>query len=208
MAVYTPDKYKHDERRPHSYTVYGENPISFLPQPLQGKRILDAGCGNGFWADLIRQRGAEVIGIDASTDGIAIARKNYPQTRFEQCMLTETVCKDLGVEPFDAVISVEVIEHVFDPRGFVKSCAAALKPGGTLVLTTPYHGYWKNLALAVTGKWDRHLDPLWDGGHIKFWSRHSLGRLLTEMGFVDLKFGGYSRLPYIWMGMVMSGRKA
>ena len=208
MPVYTPDKYKHDDRQPHSHSVYGEAPLTFLPHPLAGKRVLDAGCGNGFWTSKSLAAGAkEVVGIDSSTEGIQIARKLYPGIRFEQLLLTETLLSDLRCEPFDAVISVEVIEHVFDPRGFVKACHMALKPGGTVVLTTPYHGYCKNLALSLAGKWDFHLNPLWDGGHVKFWSRNTLSSLLTEMGFVDIKFGGFGRVPYVWMGMVMSGRK-
>lgn len=207
MAVYTPDKYKHDTRNPHSFNVYGDGPISFLPAPLQGKRILDVGCGNGFWAQKLQDLGASVVGIDGSTEGIQIARELHPKIRFEQLLATDTLLADLREPAFDAILSVEVVEHVFDPRGFVKSCVGALKPGGTLVLTTPYHGYLKNLALSVAGKWDFHLNPLWDGGHIKFWSRDTLGKLMTEMGLVDIKFGGFGRVPYIWMGMVMSGRK-
>jgi 2-polyprenyl-3-methyl-5-hydroxy-6-metoxy-1,4-benzoquinol methylase len=207
MPVYTPDKYEHSARDPHSYTVYGEGLIGFLPAPLAGKRILDVGCGNGFWAQKVKSLGADVIGIDGSTKGIALARELRKGIRFEQMLAIDTVLEDLGEEPFDAVLSVEVVEHVFDPRGFVKACAGALKPGGTLVLTTPYHGYLKNVALSVAGKWDFHHNPLWDGGHIKFWSRNTLGKLLTEMGFVDLRFGGFGRMPYLWMGMVMSGRK-
>lgn len=208
MSSYTPDKYRHDEKVPHSYRVYSEVPISFLPRPLAGKRILDVGCGIGFWAGKLRAQGATVVGIDASTDGIRIARKTHPDIRFEQMLATETILSDLGEEPFDAVISVEVVEHVFDPRGFARACRNAIKPGGTMVLTTPYHGFLKNLALSVADKWDSHLNPLWDGGHVKLWSRATLSKLFVESGFTDLRFRGTGRTPYLWMGMVMSGRLA
>ena len=208
MAVYTPDKYVHDRRKPHSAVVYGEGPLTFLPKPLAGVRVLDVGCGNGYWTNRVRELGAgEAMGIDGSTQGIQIARETYQGIRFEQMLLTDTLLADLGCAPFDAIISVEVIEHIFDPRGFVKSCDLALRPGGTVVLSTPYHGYLKNLALSVANKWDFHHNPLWDGGHVKFWSRNTLSTLLSEMGFVDIKFSGFGRVPYMWMGMVMSGRK-
>ena len=83
----------------------------------------------------------------------------------------------------------------------------ALKPGGSLICSTPYHGYVKNLLLSLAGKWDTHADPLWDGGHIKLWSRKSLGRLLSEAGFEDLSFKGVGRLPWLWMTMVMKAKK-
>lgn len=57
----------------------------------------------------------------------------------------------------------------------------------------------------MAGKWDFHANPLWDGGHIKLWSRTTLTKLLEEAGFTDVQFRGAGRLPYIWMTMVMSG---
>jgi len=77
-----------------------------------------------------------------------------------------------------------------------------------LIISTPYHGYLKNLALAFTGKWDTHANPLWDGGHIKLWSRRTLGCLLTGAGFENLQFRGVGRLPGLWMTMVMSGDRS
>ena len=111
----------------------------------------------------------------------------------------------LACEPFDYVLSTEVIEHLYNPRDHVRAAYDALRPGGRFVCTTPYHGYWKNLALALAGKWDSHADPLWDGGHIKLFSRRSLGRLFEEAGFRDIAFRGIGRLPYLWMSMGMRG---
>lgn len=110
----------------------------------------------------------------------------------------------LQAPAFDLVISTEVIEHVYAPREWAKGCLRALRPGGRLICTTPYHGYVKNLAISLLGRWDFHVDPLWDGGHIKLWSPRSLSRLLTEAGFVNLKFRGAGRLPFLWMTMIVS----
>jgi hypothetical protein len=82
-----------------------------------------------------------------------------------------------------------------------------LKPGGYLVLSTPYHGYLKNLALSLTGKWDFHHSPLRDGGHIKFWSRKTLTELLETEGFHVTDFIGVGRIPYLWKSMVIVARK-
>jgi 2-polyprenyl-6-hydroxyphenyl methylase/3-demethylubiquinone-9 3-methyltransferase len=208
MSAYTLEKYHHHETgAPHSYTVYGEVPLRYLPQPLAGKRILDVGCGGAFWTDLIAKRGAEMIGIEPSAEGVAIARKHRPHLRIEPLPMDDQVLAKLRVEPFDGVISVEVVEHLYDPRGFLHACYGALRPGGTLVVTTPYHGYFKNVAIALSNSFDRHVNPLWDGGHVKFWSRKTLSAVLTEIGFTDLTFHGCGRAPYMWMGMVMSGKK-
>jgi uncharacterized protein (AIM24 family) len=76
---------------------------------------------------------------------------------------------------------------------------------GQIILTTPYHGYLKNLMLAATGKMDSHFTALWDGGHIKFWSRKTLSTLLEEQGFRVTNFKGSGRLPYFWKSMVLKG---
>lgn len=188
--------------------------VHFMPHIMQlactfapGTRVLDVGCGNGFTCGEFLKLGCGVVGIDLSEQGIAIARQAYPQGRFELLGADVNVLTNLKVEPFDLVVSTEVVEHLYDPRSFARGCFAALKPGGRLICTTPYHGYLKNLVLAVTGKWDKHANPLWDGGHIKLWSRHTLSRLLTETGFTNIQFRGAGRLPFLWMTMVMSGDK-
>jgi SAM-dependent methyltransferase len=170
-----------------------------------GTRVLDVGCGNGFNAGAFLRRGCTVVGIDLSQEGVSIARQMQPLGRFEVTAADDRILESLGEGPFDVVVSTEVVEHLYDPRAYVRGCFAALKPGGRLICSTPYHGYLKNLTLAVLGKWDRHADPLWDGGHIKLWSRRTLSRLLAEAGFVNLQFRGAGRLPYLWKSMVMSG---
>ena len=170
-------------------------------------RVLDVGCGNGFTCGEFLKQGCQVVGIDLSQQGIAIARKAYPQGRFEVLPADDQLLARLGAVPFDLVISTEVVEHLYSPRDYAHGCLQALKPGGRFICTTPYHGYLKNLVLSLAGKWDAHANPLWDGGHIKLWSRKTLGRLLAETGFTNLQFRGAGRLPFLWMTMVMSGDK-
>jgi 2-polyprenyl-3-methyl-5-hydroxy-6-metoxy-1,4-benzoquinol methylase len=186
----------------------------FMPKIFQlcgpiapGTRVLDIGCGNGATCGFFIEKGCEVVGIDLSESGIDIARQAHPKGRFEILGAGEDTLAQLKEAPFDLVVSTEVVEHLYSPRPYAKACVEALKPGGKFVCTTPYHGYLKNLVLSLANKWDTHANPLWDGGHIKLWSRASLSTLLTEAGLVDLQFLGAGRLPYMWMTMVMSGRR-
>lgn len=172
-----------------------------------GTRLLDVGCGNGYIASRFLERGCRVVGIDLSEQGISIARQAHPAARWELLAADDHILENLNEEPFDLVISTEVVEHLYDPRSYVRGCYAALKPGGRFICSTPYHGYWKNLALALFNKFDFHFTALWDGGHIKFWSRQTLSRLLAEAGFENLEFRGAGRCPYLWMSMVMAGQK-
>jgi 2-polyprenyl-6-hydroxyphenyl methylase/3-demethylubiquinone-9 3-methyltransferase len=82
-----------------------------------------------------------------------------------------------------------------------------LEPGGLLIASTPFHGYWKNLALALTGKMDRHFTALWDHGHIKFWSEDTFRRLLEEAGFQDVRFQRVGRIPPLAKSMIAIARK-
>ena len=102
---------------------------------------------------------------------------------------------------------MEVIEHLYSPRTFAAFVRSILEAngGGRFILTTPYHGYLKNLSIALTGKADRHYSALWEGGHIKFWSRRTLAILLREAGFRNMAFTGAGRIPYLWRHMVAGG---
>lgn len=174
----------------------------------RGTRVLDVGCGNGFTCGEFLKRGCEVTGIDLSEQGVSLARKNYSKARFEVLPADDCLLENLKEAPFDLIVSTEVVEHLYNPRAYAKGCYQALKPGGRFICTTPYHGYWKNLVLSLLGKWDAHANPLWDGGHIKLWSRNTLTQLMTEAGFQNIRFQGAGRFPYLWMTMVMSGDKS
>lgn len=169
---------------------------------LQVRKLLDLGCGNGALSHSLANAGLEVMGCDADQKGITNARQTESGARFEVVSVYDNP-STLGCSNFDVVISAEVIEHLFLPRYLPKFAAAVLRPGGHLIVTTPYHGFLKNLVLALLNKWDRHLSPLWDGGHIKFWSRASLTRLLIEEGYTVTHFQGSGRIPYLWKSMIL-----
>ena len=131
----------------------------------------------------------------------------FPEIHCDAIDLTKPLSPFPLIGRCDAVISTEVIEHVFLPRIFARHCYDLLKPDGLLILSTPYHGYLKNLPLAICGKLDRHFTALWDYGHVKFWSRQTLSQLLREVGFQVTEFKGAGRVPYLWKSMVVVATK-
>lgn len=171
-------------------------------------RICDLGCGNGYLAGRLAARGFDVTGIDASASGIDIARNAHPQVRFHCRYIGANLCREIDEEDFDAVISCDVIEHLYRPSDLLEAAAALLPVGGHLLVCTPYHGYWKNLALSITGRMDSHFSPLWDGGHIKFFSVVTLSELTRRHGFNVEGFSFYGRLPWLWKNMICHARKA
>lgn len=173
---------------------------SRLPSPATHPRLLDMGCGNGVMADRYREWGFDVVGTEVSTEGLAQARAAFPGVRF-----VEASCYDdhraLGM--FDVVVSTEVIEHLLTPSRLLERAFEALRPGGVLIVTTPYHGYVKNLAISLTNRWDGHWDVARDGWHIKFFSRRTLEAMVHEAGFRDLTTSAAGGRPLIWKSLVV-----
>jgi 2-polyprenyl-3-methyl-5-hydroxy-6-metoxy-1,4-benzoquinol methylase len=170
-------------------------------------RVFDAGCGNGTLLRALHNHGYVVAGCDASASGVNQARLSCgANVRVEQLSVYDELEATFG-NNWDVVIGTEVIEHLYSPRIFLRQALRLLRPGGMLVLSTPYHGYLKNLVLAATGKLDAHFTALWDGGHIKFWSYRTLTQLLKEFELNDFKFVGAGRIPGLWKSMIVTCRK-
>ncbi len=116
--------------------------------PLQGRRILDAGCGVGTYVRAFRQFSDDVYGIDVDADKIAEASRELPQL---QVAPAESL--PFGDDFFDVVLSNETLEHVQDDRAAVREAIRVLKPGGRLVVFCPNrlwlfetHGvYWRGV---------------------------------------------------------------
>lgn len=177
-----------------------------LVKTLEGVRsICDLGCGNGHIAGRLAALGYQVTGVDASLSGLRIARQAYPRAKFIQARIDADLN---GCGEFDLVISSDVIEHLYRPSDLLEAAHALLKDNGQVLIGTPYHGYLKNLALAVTGRMDSHFSALHDGGHIKFFSVDSLSQLLRAHAFTDLRFTFYGRAPWLWKNMICHARKA
>lgn len=168
-------------------------------------RVFDLGCGNGSIAAAIHARGFQVTGVDPSRDGIAHANEAYPELRLETGSAYDPLAVKYG--RFPVVTSLEVVEHVYAPRDYAHTLFSLVEPGGSAIVSTPFHGYWKNLTLSLTGKMDAHFTALWDHGHIKFWSERTLTTLLQEAGFADIAFRRVGRVPPLAKSMIAIARK-
>ena len=105
--------------------------------PFQGLRILDIGCGGGLLCEPMARLGATVIGADAAETNIKVASIHAKQMSLaiDYRHTTAEALASAG-EKFDAILNMEVIEHVADPRAFLAGCFDLLKPGGLMVCST------------------------------------------------------------------------
>lgn len=167
-------------------------------------RVFDLGCGNGAFTATLTSRGFETVGVDPSVEGVRVAREAHPGLRFNVGSAYDPLRARYG--DFPLVVSLEVVEHVYAPREFAASVFDLVASGGLAVISTPYHGYLKNLTMALTGRLDAHFTALWDHGHIKFWSRRTLRMLLQEAGFGEVVFHRVGRIPPLAKSMIAVAR--
>lgn len=168
-------------------------------------RLFELGCGNGSVAARMSSLGWDVTGVDPSEDGIQQAQKAYPQLKLARGSAYDNLAETYGTFPM--LVSLEVVEHVYAPRDYARTAFSLLEPGGAAIFSTPYHGYWKNLAMAVTGTMDAHFTALWDHGHIKFWSEKTLTTLLVEAGFEPPRYLKVGRIPALAKSMIAITRR-
>ena len=136
-------------------------------------RLLEVGCGDGYQLHAAERRGYDVTGVEFSEHAAAKARAGLARGRV---LVGELGSADLGAEPFDVCILADVIEHVRDPRAFLATVWARLRPGGAVLIATPTTDSWS--ARVMGGGWMEFKTE-----HMSYFSRHSLQSLLWQTGF-------------------------
>ena len=120
-------------------------------RPFEGLRILDIGCGGGLLSEPKARLGADVLGADAAERNIPVARVHAARSGLE-IDYRVTTAEDLAAqgESFDAILNMEVVEHVADPQGYLDACAAMLRPGG-IMCTSTINRNPKSYVFAIVG---------------------------------------------------------
>ena len=146
---------------------------------LTGLRILDAGCGEGYGANLCASLGAAVTAVDYDETAIAHVARVYPRVEAVRANLAALPLPD---EVFDAVMSLQVIEHLWNLGEFLTECRRVLRPGGVIVVSTP------NRPMFSPGlaRGEKPVNPF----HVEEFDAEQVGGMLTHAGFSDVEVFG------------------
>lgn len=171
---------------------WGGDAASFTP--LAGKTALDVGCGAGLLCEPLARLGAQVTGVDAAPENIGAARAHAEASGLAIDYRAGEFETEVKGRTFDLVTSMEVIEHVTDPAAFVAGLAAALAPGGLMILSTPNRTPLSRLAMITVGE-GLGMIPRGTHDHEKFITPDELTDLLADAGMEVADLRGLSFSP-------------
>ncbi len=168
-------------------------------RPFAGMRILDVGCGGGLLCEPMTRLGADVIGIDAAERNIPVARVHAEAMGLDidYRHTTAEALAEAG-ESFDAVLNMEVVEHVADPQGYLDACARLVRPGGIMVTSTINRNP-KSYLFAIVGA-EQVMRWLPRGTHewSKFITPDELFTMLSRAGLEPVDRRGFVFNPLGW----------
>lgn len=187
----------HDPTTPTREAKLKEALVGLAPK----SKVLDVGCGKGGFTAFIGRQGFQASGTDLSPVAIERAKQEHSDLDFRVLAMDRLPYDD---NEFDAIWSSEVIEHVFDIHEHLSEINRVLKPGGRLILTTPYHGRLKNILISLI-HFDRHFDP--EGSHVRFFDKGGMTRCLTRAGFSAESWSGFGRVWPLWFSWFIVSKK-
>lgn len=194
----TPDRIDHAEAADPGLALTGERTIpgldienywfrrhevvyERLAPRCAGRDVLEAGCGEGYGADLLAGVARRVVAVDYDESAVVHVRNRYPRVEVMRANLTELPLPDASV---DVVVNFQVIEHLWDQSRFIGECARVLRPAGLLMVSTP------NRITFSPGR-DTPINPF----HTRELDADELTELLVNGGFRDVSMSGLFHGP-------------
>ncbi len=153
--------------------------------PLQGKQVLDVGCGGGILTDAMARSGATALGIDLATKSLKVAQLHALEAQTPNVQYREVSVEVLAAErsaSFDVVTCMEMLEHVPDPSSIVRACAQLVKPGGYVFFSTLNRNPKSFLFAIVGAEYVLNMLPRGTHEYAKFIRPSELARDCREAG--------------------------
>ena len=170
-----------------------DSQFRYLPKPIQGQRLLDIGCGNGDFLINAKEMGWKASGLEPDTTAVEVARGRG----FDVFDGTIDALAD-RFNYYDAITISHVIEHVYQPRDFLRTVNQILKNNGVIYIDTPNI---QSYGAKIFGKYWRGIES---PRHLTLFNPSSLKNLLLSCGFHDIVF---LRRTDVQRGMYLSSKK-
>lgn len=164
---------------------------------LEGKKVVDVGCGGGILAESISQSGADTTGIDLSEKALKVAELHALEVgaNLTYRSISAEDLADEQAEQYDVVTCMEMLEHVPDPASVVRACAKLCKPGGTLFFSTLNRNPKSYLFAIIGAEYILKLLPKGTHEYTKFIKPSELVAFTRQAGLEMLGMKGLSYNP-------------
>ena len=167
--------------------------------PLNGKKVLDVGCGGGILSESMAQRGADVTGIDMAEAPLSVARLHAMEYK-ESVHYRAITAEDLAAEQpqsYDVVTCLEMLEHVPDPASVVDACQTLVRPGGSVYFSTINRNPKSFLFAIVGAEYILNLLPKGTHQYQKLIKPSELNRWCTNAGLAVKEITGMHYNPFL-----------
>lgn len=149
------------------------------------RRLLDVGCGEGTLGRLLapqRAGGMELIGTDIAAGALELAAQHYDRV-YQVNVEQERIRDHVGAEPFEAIVALEVLEHLFAPQAALEQLRELLAPGGQLVVSFPNIAWWRYRLALLMGRFPEEHHIFDAVEHLQHFTLPSFQRLLWQSGY-------------------------
>jgi 2-polyprenyl-3-methyl-5-hydroxy-6-metoxy-1,4-benzoquinol methylase len=155
--------------------------LSWLSNTKPGL-VLDVGCSDGSFGELVRAQGHRVVGVDViKHEGVGDRLDGFVEANLNEGLPVEID------DQFDSIVAGDVLEHTIDPGALLDDLARHLTPGGSLFVSVPNFAHWYPRTRVAVGRFDYDARGILDSGHIRFFTRRSFERLLAEHGLAIVR---------------------
>ncbi|HYE38090.1 bifunctional 2-polyprenyl-6-hydroxyphenol methylase/3-demethylubiquinol 3-O-methyltransferase UbiG [Methylocaldum sp.] len=182
-------------------TLHAVNPlrIQFIRSfgEVEGKRVVDVGCGGGILSEGLARAGAEVIGIDLAEELLDVAKSHADESgiSLDYRRISAEALAEAEPGSFDIVTCMEMLEHVPEPASVVRACARLVKPGGRVFFSTLNRKLKAYLLAIVGAEYLLNMIPKGTHDYATFIKPSELGRWARESGLELLGMEGIAYHP-------------
>ena len=173
---------------------------------LEGKKVLDVGCGGGILAEALNELGAKVTGIDASENTIGVAKTHSKSIGSDVKYIQSTIEGFISSYPderFDVITCLEMLEHVPSPYEIIKRCSNLLKEDGNIFFSTINRNPRSYLFAVIGAEYILNLLPKGTHDYEKFIKPSELAKWIRDAGLNSKETIGLSYNPITdnyWLG--------